>query len=214
MLDVIVVGAGGFGRETIDVVEAQNRASKQPMHALRGVVDDRPSEENLALLAARGVPYLGTLDEALLKLPVGCRFLVGVGDPAARRHIYERCRRMNLVPGTAIHPDSVIGSNFRAGEGTVICAGVQISTNVILGSNVHINPGAILGHDSHLHDFVSVNPGAIVSGRVQVERGALLGAGSIVLQGLTVGAGALVGAGAVVVTDVTPDVIVKGVPAR
>lgn len=214
MHDLIIVGVGGFGRETIDVVEAQNAGSSGAFHVLRGMVDDQPSQENLNLLAARGVPYLGKISEALSAIAVGAHYLIGVGNPSVRGRIDAQCRQMGLKPTTAIHPRSIIGSNFCVGPGSVICAGAQISTNVTLGQNVHINPGAIVGHDAHLGDNVSINPGAIVSGGVQVERGALLGAGSIVLQGLTVGAGALVGAGAVVVRNVTADAVVKGVPAR
>ena len=57
----MVVGAGGFGRETLDVVESINRSSPAPRFEVLGVVDENPSAENLARLSARGVTYLGTV---------------------------------------------------------------------------------------------------------------------------------------------------------
>jgi acetyltransferase-like isoleucine patch superfamily enzyme len=49
---------------------------------------------------------------------------------------------------------------------------------------------------------------------VRIAAGTLVGAGAVILQGRTIGSGALVGAAACVVRDVTPDAVVKGVPAR
>ena len=57
------MGAGGFGRETIDLVESLNAAardlSEEPAWRLLGVVDDNPNEKNLARLRATAVPFLG-----------------------------------------------------------------------------------------------------------------------------------------------------------
>lgn len=211
---ILIVGAGGFGRETIDVVEALNRAPGGPTYSLEGVVDDNPAVFDLDLLRSMGVKYLGTVDDVLSSMAREVRYLVGIGSPSVRERIDRLFRDLGFLPGSAIHPTAVIGSEFQTKPGTVICAGAQISTNVRLGGHVHINPGAIVGHDVQLADYVSINPGAIVSGHVEVHSKALLGAGAVVLQGLAVGEEALVGAGAVVVKDVAAGAIVKGVPAR
>ena len=52
---LVIVGAGGFGRETVDVVEAINAAQRHARWQLLGVADDSPSTENLARLGARGI---------------------------------------------------------------------------------------------------------------------------------------------------------------
>ncbi|WP_285115791.1 acetyltransferase [Leifsonia sp. fls2-241-R2A-40a] len=212
MTAVVVVGAGGFGRETLDVLEAAEREQPGRFEVL-GVVDDAPSETALERLAARDIAYLGTVDQWLGAGP-DAAYLLGVGSPAVRERLDARLTAAGLTAATVVHPRAVIGSRVRIGDGSVVCGGVQLSTNVILGRSVHLNPGAIVGHDAVLEDFVSVNPGAIVSGEVRVGRGSLLGAGSVVLQGLRVGAGSTVGAAACVTRDVPDSVVVKGVPAR
>ena len=210
--DVVVVGAGGFGRETLDVIDACARAGADIRVA--GVVDSQPSAANLGLLRDRGIAYLGTEDEWLSDRPLGAAYLVGVGSPSAREQISARFDAAGATATVVIHPAAVIGTQARFGPGTIICGGVQISTNVSVGHHVHCNPGAIIGHDAVVEDFVSLNPGSIISGDVTVSRGALVGAGAVVLQGHRVGAGATVGAGACVVRDVLPASVVKGVPAR
>lgn len=211
---VVVVGAGGFGRETLDVLEAINRQSSQSPYGIQGVVDDSPSDHDLEILLKRGIKYLGSTGDLMNLSHRDFRYLIAIGNPEHRKSIDQKLRAAGFLATSAIHPTVVVGSNLQMEAGVVICAGVQISTNVSLGEHVHINPGAIIGHDVQLADYVSVNPGAIVSGHVLAKSRTLLGAGAIVLQSLTIGEGALVGAGAVVVKHVPDGAVVKGVPAR
>ena len=210
---LVVIGAGGFGRETLDVVEAINRASHPPVFNLLGVVDGNPSKQNRDRLDARGIAFLGS-DVEWLKARHPAQYLVGIGHPLTRERVDRAWRSAGLAAATAVHPLAVVGSSCRIGEGSVVCAGASLSTNVTLGRHVHVNPSATIGHDSVLGDYVSLNPSATVSGDVMVGRVALIGASSVVLQGLRVGEGAIVGASACVVRDVPPGLTVKGVPAR
>ena len=56
--------------------------------------------------------------------------------------------------------------------------------------------------------------GEHITAPVTIERGAWIGARGVLLPGVTIGHGAVVGAGAVVTTDVPPNTLVAGVPAR
>ncbi len=208
---LVVVGAGGFGRETLDVVEAVNRLT--PAFDVLGVLDDAPSTVNLDRLVARAIPYLGSVSK-WLDVDERTDFLIAVGSPAARRALAEQFESNGHSPAIAIHPSAVIGSACEMGPGTIICAGVQVSTNVRLGAHVHLNPNVTVGHDAVLADFVSVNPAATISGECHVGEGSLLGAGCVVLQELSVGSNATVGASACVVHDVADTTNVLGVPAR
>lgn len=208
---VVVVGAAGFGRECLDVLEAM--ASKGAHIDVLGVVDDSPSIANLERLRAREVAYLGTVDEWLNSgSSAGVSYVLGIGSPPIRRRLVARLEGRGFQAFNAIHPSATFGANTTLERGVVVCSGAVVSNNVKLGRHVHLNPNATVGHDAVLKEFVSVNPGAIVSGEVLLEQEVLVGAGATVLQGLTVGRGATVGAAALVTKAVPPGVVVKGVP--
>lgn len=210
---LVVVGASGFGRKALDVIEAINRSSEKPTYEIVGILDDKPSPNNLAALTARGYSVIGSIHD-WLQAGERAQFIVGVGDPQIRRDIAARFEERDFTAATAVHPNAVFGSLTQLGEGAVVCSGVQVSTNVTLGKHVLLNTSSTIGHDIVIGDFVTINPGAIVSGDVVIEEGSLIGAGAVVLQGLCVGAGATVGASACVVDNVGAGLTVKGVPSR
>lgn len=213
---IVVVGAGGAGRETLDVIRAINLNSAKPEYRVVGVVDEAPSQTNLERLRARDITYLGTEHQWFRRTESeSVFFVVGIGDPWIREQIAVRLEGQQFrAANPLVHPRAVVGSESRIARGTVVCSGAQLSTNVTIAEHVHVNPGVIIGHDSTVDAYVSLNPGAVISGDVSIERGALVGAGAVVLQGLSVGAQSIVGAAACAVRDVAKRAIVKGVPAR
>ena len=86
--------------------------------------------------------------------------------------------------------------------------------------NARIEPGAILratvGKNCH------IGAGTVLAGVIEpasavpvvIEDDVVIGANAVVLEGCRVGKGAVVAAGAVVVSDVAPNTVVAGVPAR
>lgn len=210
---IMIVGAGGFGRETADVVTAINEAAGQSRWRLVGVVDDAPSGVNIDRLRARRIDYLGTVDQ-VIESRERPAYVVGIGSPRVRKIIADRLDSAGFTAASLVHPSASIGSETRIGEGTVILAGVRVTTNIRLGRHVHINPNATVGHDSVIHDFVSLNPGSAVSGDCVVGEGALMGVNAVVLNQRFVGPWSVVGGSACAVSDVRAASTVVGVPAR
>lgn len=212
--DLVIIGAGGFGREAADVVEAVNAAAGAPVWRLLGVVDDSLTPANERRLAARGIRHLGSVDDLLVSGNERPAYLVGIGAPRIRRQIAERLDAAGFPPATVVHPTATIGSQVRIGAGSVICAGARLTTNIRLGRHSHLNPNVTVGHDSMLGDYVSMNPASSVSGDCTIESDVLIGVAAVVLNQLTVGEGSVVGASACVTRSVPPGSTVKGVPAK
>jgi len=208
---LVIIGCGGFGRETFALVEALNRRGAS--WEFLGFVDDRPAAADLARVADLGATLVGkTADLARRTEPVAA--VIAIGSATARMAIDEQLRNSPVEWVVLVHPDATMGAGVRLGPGVVVAAGARLSTNIAVGRHVHIDQNATVGHDCSLGDYSRLNPQACVSGSVIVGTGALVGANATVLQGLSVGDGATVGAGAVVTRAVPALATVKGVPAR
>lgn len=217
---VVVVGAGGHGRELLEVAEtldAQRSGSDQPgtrwptvpKYRLLGVLDD--GEPDPGLLARCGVRHLGPV-RLLAEWDVA--YVLGIGSPVTRRAIDVAATGWGRRPATLVHPRAVVGRDVVLGPGTVVCALASVTTNVRTGRHVHLNVAATVAHDCRLGDYVTLAPGARLSGTVTVGDSVVVGTSATVIQGLTIGHGTTVGAGAVVIRDLPPGVVAVGVPAQ
>ena len=199
---LIVVGAGGFGREVRDLASDCGRK-------VIGFLDDDPAPPFSELIAE---PIMDVADGSL---PRDVPFVVAVGNPAIRRSLVERVRRLgHEVAAPLVHPSAMSGSHVAIGIGSLITAGTIITTNVRIGEHVIINLGCTVGHDATLGDLVALMPGVHISGAVELGEGVFVGTNAVILEGVSVGEGATVGAGAVVTRDVPAGATVVGVPAR
>jgi sugar O-acyltransferase (sialic acid O-acetyltransferase NeuD family) len=208
---LVVVGAGGHGRETVLVAKA---AGWQVV----GVIAENPPEAGL--LERLGVAWLGgehgaqsgEVAEAIRA--ADAQYVLGIGDPAARRRLDEVLGDSGCEPATVVHPLAVLGGDLRLAPGVIVAGGAHLTTNVSLGRHSHVNVGGIVSHDCEIGDYVSLSPAVAVNGNVVLGDEVFLGAGAVVTPGCTIGESAVIGAGAVVTGDVPPGVTAVGVPAR
>lgn len=206
-IPIVIIGAGGHGREVLDVIEALNTV--EASWEFSGFIDD--GTPDAMLLKRRDALWRGGI-ESLADFQG--TYLIGIGDPRARQEIDRHASALGVEPATLVHPSSSVGADVVLGPGTLVTAGARVTTNVRTGRHVHLNLNSTVTHDCRLEDYVTVNPGANISGNVTLQEGVTIGTGATVIQGKTVGAYATVGAGAVVVRDVEPGATVIGVPAR
>jgi sugar O-acyltransferase (sialic acid O-acetyltransferase NeuD family) len=211
---LVIIGAGGHGRELHDLVEAINEEGPRagnPGFDFLGFLDD--GNPNHELLDQRDAKVLGPIG-LLESLPAEVQYVIGIGTCAPKRAIDHWASGIGRLAPVLTHPSAVIGRyGVRLSPGVVIFSGVSVTTNVTLGRHVHLNRHTTVGHDAVLGDYVTANPSAIISGNVTVESDANLGTGSVIIQGVTIGAGSVIGAGAAVIRDVPPGVTAVGVPA-
>jgi len=207
MTPLVIVGAGGHGRETLDIVEAINTA--EPTFEVLGFVDDGDVDGDV--LRRRGIELLGPV-EALRTIEAA--HVIAVGNSRTRARLDEQIAPWPSEPATLIHPLASVASDNRLGTGVVLAASARVTTNVTLGRHTHLNVNAVVSHDTIVGDHVTLSPGALVNGNVTLGNRVFLGTGAVVTPSCRVGDEAVIGAGAVVVADIPAGVTAVGVPAR
>lgn len=206
MKNIVVIGAGGFGREVIMLIEDINKVSNE--WNIVGFVDDNPE---ILEKKINGIEVVGNIDW-LSKQEL---FVINaIGDGNIREKINERLIESKNTFATLIHPTVITSSSVTIGEGTIICAGNIITTNISIGKHVIINLSCTIGHDDIIQDYVTILPGSNISGFVNLEAGVTIGTGTQVIQNLVIGVNTLVGAGATVVKDLPANCTAVGSPAK
>jgi sugar O-acyltransferase (sialic acid O-acetyltransferase NeuD family) len=206
---LVLVGAGGLGRETAELVRAINAVD--PTWDLLGFVDDEPRLEGGSVI---GLPVLGPVSmAATLDVAVAictARPAVGCSRPGLVDRLEVPARRRP----TLIHPAASVAPSTTMGPGCLVLAGVVTTAEVRLGAHVVVMPQVVLTHDDEIDDYATVASGVRLGGAVHVGREAYLGAGALVREGVSIGPSALVGMGAVVLEDVPAGEVWIGAPAR
>jgi sugar O-acyltransferase (sialic acid O-acetyltransferase NeuD family) len=206
---LLIFGAGGFGREVAWLAQ-QCRGARTDI--VFGVDQPRYLSE-----AVNGIPVRLLADFA----PDSgdqLAYVIALGDPAQRRRAAGLCEALGLQPATLVHPRVEASRWIEIGGGSILCAGVIATTNIVIGAHVHINLDCTIGHDVVIGDYATLSPGVHVSGNVTIGSGAFIGTGAVIINGgsdspLSIGAGAVVAAGACVTKPVEPGAMVAGVPA-
>ena len=207
-LPLVIIGAGGHGREVLDIVEAVAAAGHREHEFVGFAADTAPDEE---LLRRRNADHLGPVAWVLDN---DVAYVIGIGDGAARRRVADLCDAAGRRAATLVHPLASVGSDVEMADGCVLAAGARVTTNVRLGRHCHLNVNSSVSHDCRLDDFVTISPGAVLCGTVSVGAGVYVGANACILPGVTIGEGTMIGAGACVTRDVGAERTVGGVPAR
>lgn len=207
MKNIIIIGAGGVGREVSLIIEKINKL--KATWNLIGFIDDNINSWNRII---NGYQIIGGMD-LLETLPLDTYVVIAIANYNVKKKIVNKINN-KFKFATIIDPKVYIHDYMTIGEGTIIYEGAIITANIQVGNHVIISPKCGIGHDSIIKDYVSLLWNVNVSGNDVIEEGVMMGSGSTIIQGKKIGKGSIIGAGAVVIDDIDSFTTAVGVPAK
>jgi sugar O-acyltransferase (sialic acid O-acetyltransferase NeuD family) len=192
-----IIGAGGFGREVYWSLDPNDRINTVFF------VDDKYWEDK---------------DDLILPLskfdPNEYQVVVAIGNPVDRYNLVQKLP-VETRYFTHIHPScQIMGDDVTIGEGSIICAGTIITTNLKLGKHAHLNLQTTIGHDCEIGDYFTTAPGAKISGNCKIRDCVYVGTNSSIKEKLIIHGLTTIGSNAAVVKNIDESGTYVGVPSR
>jgi sugar O-acyltransferase (sialic acid O-acetyltransferase NeuD family) len=207
MKRLLIIGAGGFGREVLGWALAVPPEARD--WEIGGFLD-----ENAHALDAHPCGYSIVGDPATYVPARDDVLLPAIANPETKLRLCRGIRARGGRFATLIHPSVIVGPGCRIGAGCVLCPRAVLTTNVTVGDFVAINISSACGHDSVLGDGVTVSSFADITGAVRLGEGVFVGSHASVLPRVEAGDFAVIGAGSAVIRKVPARATVMGVPAK
>lgn len=207
MKHLIIVGAGGWGREVSWL--ATNSIGYGTEFCIKGFIDDR-----FDALDGLGdfPPIIGSIGSYMPQKDDV--FTIALGIPKVKKKcammmIEKQAQFINLI-----HKNAGIHKNAHIGRGCIVDAWVSISPNAVVGDFVTIQRDSVVGHDAIVGNYSMLNSFSFMGGFSKIGEESELGTHSQIIPRLTVGENCVVGAGSVVIRRVKDNTTVFGVPAK
>ena len=163
-MQLIILGAGGYGRTVADVA-AQTGAYSEIFF-----LDDNSTAPDV----------LGKCAEFVRFRDGQTAFYPAFGNNESRLAWLSRLREAGCAIPTIIHPTAYVSPTAQIESGTAVLPHAVVNTNCTVKSGCIVNCGAIVDHGCVLEEGVHVCLGAIVKAENRIPRCLKIEAGEVV----------------------------------
>ena len=202
MYNIVIVGAGGFGREVY--LWAKETFSKDE-YKIKGFVSNKPHDLDNFDIEEK---ILG--DENSYQIEENDRFLYAIGDIPAKKRMTNNLKKRGAKFLTLIHPKAIVAYSAKIGEGVIICPFVTITDSVEIDDFAMLNFYASCGHDAKIGKYCILSPYATLNGFAELEDEVFMGTHSTVVAHKKIGFNSKISANTVAMKNVKPNSFVFG----
>jgi len=207
MENLIIIGAGGFALEVIDLIETIN--TDKETYKIIGLLDDQKNDFIL-----KNYNIIGKVSD--YEKFSQHSFVIAIANPKIREPIYYELKRNDIRTPNLIHPKTEMSKYIKLQDDSAIIINysTQISAEVEIEKAVIIDSKSYIGHETILKSFVTIYPGVNISGKNIINEKSEIGLGTNIIQGLSIGSNSFIGAGSTVINDIKDNVVAVGTPCK
>lgn len=192
-----IIGNGGFGREVFYSLSEQDKEN-----TIFFVSDEWYHNSMINTLPLSEFNY----DKY--------EVVVAIGNPIFRENIVKSLPKETKF-FTHIHESvQILDKNIKIGEGSIICAGTILTTNISIGKHCHLNLQSTIGHDTIIGDFFTTAPGVKISGNCKIGNRVYFGTNSSIREKINICDDVTIGLNSGVVKDINESGIYVGLPSK
>lgn len=207
MKDLIIIGAGGFGRELFFLAKESYGYEKE--FKILGFIDDNI----YALNNYNGYPnILGKISD--FEFTPNNVFICSIADISIKNDIIEKFTKSGAEFFTLIHRTARVTDTARIGKGCIIGPMASIGADTIIGDFTIIQTGSIVGHDVEVGRNSRLDNYAILVAESKIGSNCIVHSNSVINYGVKISDNSTVGACSFVVRNVKSNVSVFGNPAK
>lgn len=207
MKNLVIIGAGGCGREVLQWAKQINAVS--PRWNIKGFLDyDSHAFDGKDC----GIGICGNDDTYEIK--DDDEFICAIGSSTLREKVVKRLRERGAVFTNIIHPSAIVADTAQLGEGIVIYPFAVVSDHAVIGDGTIINSHTSIAHDTHVGKYCTLSAHCDVTGMCTLGERVFMGTTSNIIPGTVIGDDAFICAGSTVMTRLRDNVKVMGNPAR
>lgn len=207
MKQLIIVGAGGFGRELLQWCKDIQKVEKK--WEIAGFIDD-----DLTALDEYKCDYevIGTIDS--WQPAQDQVFALAVAEPKTKEIITKKIESRGGEFVSIIHPDARVGDFNSLGKGIVLYPNARITVNVTVGDYVTVLDNTSIGHDAYIGDYTTISASCGINGHVRVGKYCYFGCNASTIPSIKIGDECHIGVGSMVVNNIKAGMHVFGNPAK
>jgi sugar O-acyltransferase (sialic acid O-acetyltransferase NeuD family) len=206
MNDLVIIGAGAFGRQMVRRIRYVVDKGIAQWNLLGFIDEDQTGE-------VEGVKVLGKLAD-FLKMDTAIQFFVADLDGNVREKIARTCKAAGFTGATIWDEIGNVAPNCEIGEGCYLGYKCCLSPGVKLGDFCVVERGSIIGHDTVIGDYSTLFILASLGGDSVIGSHNFFGIKNVVINMVNTPDHCSFAAGSCVIKNTNVPGYYAGVPAK
>ena len=188
-IKIAIIGSGGHAKSCIDAIESINNIE------IIGIIDNQKGRKKLGKYQIIPEKNISKVKKITNKLVNG---VGGLKNNSIRIKIFKKFKKLGFKFPVLISKNSIISSQSKIGEGTIVLNQVYINSGTKIGKNCIINNKTLIEHDTIIGDHSHISTGVIINGNCNIGSETFIGSGSVLLNGIKIKRKAFIKIGTVV----------------
>jgi sugar O-acyltransferase (sialic acid O-acetyltransferase NeuD family) len=205
MKNIIIVGAGGFGRE---VYQWALDSFDEKEYKIKGFLSNNKKD-----LDGFDIPCKVIGNEDNYNIEDEDRFVIAIGNVDIKRRVIKKLKDKKAKFVNLIHPTSKV-SNSKMGEGIIICPYCIVTDSSVINDFVTLNVYSCCAHDAKIGKYSILSPYSTLTGGSSVGKSVFMATRATIAPNKNVGDNSVVGAHSLVLNDVPCDSKVLGISKK